>query len=581
MSEQPEQAGFHAPTPEQLAAYFPSYDIERLIASGGMGAVYSAVQRSLERTVAIKILPMEFSADAAFCEAFEAEAKAMARLNHPNLIGVYDFGEVGGMLYIVMEYVNGGSLHHSSHGLAIDAKEVVRLVSGIGLGLAHAHEHGILHRDIKPANILLDLNAQPKIGDFGLARPVDRKVREGEEIFGTPHYTAPEVVEAPQTVDARADIFSLGVLLHELLTGKLPADDPRTPSEIIGCDRKFDEIVARATRHDAQFRYPTATEFVKDLEAVFAQPAPSGKVIPKVVAGAPIRVPRKATSYKPKKKSSGFPTGLVFFLLIIAGAGYYYYKKQHKAPAPPAVVAPQDESDEDDLTTSAVKHRSKASKSEKKSNEPEQQGQESVFGTPVGGAPSGSSVQGSQNSSAQNQGHSNSPGAEKSTGSPIFDVAGFLQKGRLGMQRITKAPLTAYQQAIKANCQSLENQLGYEIRNFNISRRDALLNALRADAIQWQAAGYRVPESLPDIYSALDKSDAIHTAALKKQENLDKDLPLQLYKFSGSYIIGIQKQVDELRTQNDPDAIKMLEEEVFKVKGSPDYFASLVTGKSS
>jgi len=271
----------------------------------------------------------------------------------------------------------------------------------------------------------------------------------------------------------------------------------------------------------------------------------------------------------------------VFFLLIIAGAGYYYYKKQHKAPAPPAVVAPQDESDEDDLTTSAVKHRSKASKSEKKSNEPEQQGQESVFGTPVGGAPSGSSVQGSQNSSAQNQGHSNSPGAEKSTGSPIFDVAGFLQKGRLGMQRITKAPLTAYQQAIKANCQSLENQLGYEIRNFNISRRDALLNALRADAIQWQAAGYRVPESLPDIYSALDKSDAIHTAALKKQENLDKDLPLQLYKFSGSYIIGIQKQVDELRTQNDPDAIKMLEEEVFKVKGSPDYFASLVTGKSS
>jgi serine/threonine protein kinase len=246
MSDSHEPAGFSAPDPTDLAPLFPGYEIQGLIATGGMGAVYRAVQRSLDRTVALKILPMEFSQDAAFCAGFEAEAKAMARLNHPNLIGVYDFGEVNGMLYIIMEYVAGQSIYHATYGQAVEPAEVVRLVTGICNGLAHAHENGILHRDIKPSNILLDLNANPKIGDFGLARPVDRKIEEGEEIFGTPHYTAPEVVDAPQSVDYRADIFSVGVLLHELLTGKLPASDPRPASTIVRCDPRFDTIVRRA-----------------------------------------------------------------------------------------------------------------------------------------------------------------------------------------------------------------------------------------------------------------------------------------------------------------------------------------------
>ncbi|NJR42320.1 MAG: serine/threonine protein kinase [Akkermansiaceae bacterium] len=166
MSDSPENLGFQAPEPKDLAPLFPGYEIESLIASGGMGAVYCAVQKSLDRTVALKILPSELSRDASFRAGFEAEAKAMARLNHPNLIGVYDFGEVGGMLYIIMEYVPGKSVYHSAYGIAIDQVEVIRLVSGICHGLAHAHEYGIIHRDIKPANVLLDLNAQPKIGDF-------------------------------------------------------------------------------------------------------------------------------------------------------------------------------------------------------------------------------------------------------------------------------------------------------------------------------------------------------------------------------------------------------------------------------
>jgi serine/threonine protein kinase len=261
-------SAFVAPQPAELAPLFQGYEIDRLIATGGMGAVYRAVQKSLDRTVAIKILPQEFSKDATFCAGFEAEAKAMARLNHPNLVAVYDFGEVHGMLYIIMEYVPGKSLFHAAHGIALSAGETIRLVTGICNGLAHAHENGIIHRDIKPSNILLDLNGQPKIGDFGLARPIEKKIRENEEIFGTPDYTAPEVVHSPQSVDHRADIFSVGVILHELLTGQLPAADRRPASTIVRGDLRFDAIIRRAMDPLPERRYAKALEIVKDLKVI-------------------------------------------------------------------------------------------------------------------------------------------------------------------------------------------------------------------------------------------------------------------------------------------------------------------------
>ena len=199
MSSHPQ---FEAPDTTELCELLPAYNVQTFIAQGGMGAVYLARQKSLDRPVAIKILPREFGQDKDFRKQFEAEAKAMALLNHPNLIGVYDFGEVDDMPYIVMEYVNGKSLHHSAHGKVIDQVEAGRLAMGICEGLAHAHEAGILHRDIKPANILLDSKARAKIGDFGLARAVEST--EGDKlVFGTPGYTAPEVIKDPASVGKR------------------------------------------------------------------------------------------------------------------------------------------------------------------------------------------------------------------------------------------------------------------------------------------------------------------------------------------------------------------------------------------
>ena len=267
---------FEAPSPEELHELLPAYDVLAFIAKGGMGAVYKAHQKSLERDVAIKILPREFGEDEEFRKRFEDEAKAMAKLNHPNLISVYDFGEVDHMPYIVMEFVDGKSLHYSAHGKAIEQNEVARLVTGICEGLAHAHEAGILHRDIKPANILLDGKKRPKIGDFGLARVADES--EGDSvIYGTPDYTAPEVVKKPSAVDTRSDVFSTGVILYELLTGKLPEKTYVPASQVEDVDPRFDKIVRRATHPSPMLRFADGEAMAKDLkqlsEALEKQPS--------------------------------------------------------------------------------------------------------------------------------------------------------------------------------------------------------------------------------------------------------------------------------------------------------------------
>ena len=250
---------FNAPSPEVLGRLLPAYDFEGLIAKGGMGAVYKAKQRSLARNVAIKILPREVGRDPLFRRSFETEARAMARLNHPNLIGVYDSGAVDDMLYIVMEYVPGKSLYHSSYGKMVDPVQAVQLVQGICAGLGHAHENGIIHRDIKPANILLSPKAEPKIGDFGLARPVES---EGTGlVMGTPGYTAPEVISSPQVADQRSDLFAVGVILYELLTGGRQEAGAPPPSARCSCGPGLDEIWRRATNPDPELRYPDAQAF--------------------------------------------------------------------------------------------------------------------------------------------------------------------------------------------------------------------------------------------------------------------------------------------------------------------------------
>lgn len=321
-------SGFRAPDPEELNALLAGYEVSTLIACGGMGAVYLARQLSLDRNVALKILPREFGADPQFRASFESEAKAMARLHHPNLIAVHDFGEVDDFLYIVMEFVEGKSLFHSAHGKAIEQHEVARLIHGICEGLAHAHEAGIVHRDIKPANILLDPRKRPRIGDFGLARPTDAKEGEGLH-FGTPEYTAPELMENPAEASKRSDVFAIGVILYELLTGELPGRPFVPPSRIQKIDPRFDDIARRAVHPTPAMRFADAEGMalaIGDLKESLEHPA-SDLLTPASASKLAANAPQSASASESESTSvppvitsgSGGPhRGLVRNLAIIA-----------------------------------------------------------------------------------------------------------------------------------------------------------------------------------------------------------------------------------------------------------------------
>jgi len=284
MSLDSNPADFTPPAVEEIADLLPAYEVLSFIAKGGMGAVYLARQKSLDREVAIKILPRHYGEDADFRASFETEAKSMAKFNHPNLIGIYDFGQVDGLLYIIMEMVKGKSLYHSAYGKTIDPDEAARIVSGICKGLTSAHSHGILHRDIKPANILLDPQASPKIGDFGLARPVGD--HENDSAFGTPGYTAPEVVNNPSAVDESTDIYAVGVILYELLTGKLPESIYTPASTIAGCDPRFDQIIRKATHPTPAMRYRAAEEIANALEDIRQNKKPTNPLLTKANSGS-------------------------------------------------------------------------------------------------------------------------------------------------------------------------------------------------------------------------------------------------------------------------------------------------------
>jgi len=301
-----------APTPEHLAQLLPQYGIEYFIAQGGMGAVYKGRQLSLDRDVAIKVLLYEFGDDAEFRESFTTEAKAMARLNHPNLLGVLDYGDIEGMPYIVMEYVHGESLHEAAWEQAIDPLQAVTIVKGICEGLAHAHEQNIVHRDIKPSNILLTLNAVPKVADFGLAHAVDSE--ESGPVMGTPGYTAPEVFQDPSQAGQLADIYSVGVILHQLLTGIDPAGSVGPPTHPTGRIR-LDAIWRKATHIAPSQRYQSVGAMATDLEkwTVAQQKAPvAGTAAPYNPTFRSLQTPTKTSS------NGGFLVKL--FVIAILGA---------------------------------------------------------------------------------------------------------------------------------------------------------------------------------------------------------------------------------------------------------------------
>ena len=266
-------------SPEQLMALLPQFDRIELIGRGGMGVVYKARQKNLDRFVALKVLSPEVAGTAGFAERFAREARAMARLSHPNIVAVYDFGRVEhtDLYYLTMEFVNGSNLRGLLKQLT--ASQALTIVPQICEALQYAHDIGIVHRDIKPENILVDKKGRVKIADFGLAKllqtarsPSDYTLTRPDRVMGTPSYMAPEQIERPNEVDHRADLYSLGVVFYEMLTGQLPKGRFLLPSQRVQIDVRFDEVVLKALEHDRELRYQHASEMQTSVEAVRGSP---------------------------------------------------------------------------------------------------------------------------------------------------------------------------------------------------------------------------------------------------------------------------------------------------------------------
>ena len=252
------------PSPEDIADKFPNYEILECLGRGGMGVVYKARQKSLDRWVAIKVLAPERVHQERFAEHFEREAKTLAKMNHPNIVTVFDHGKTDGLFYIVMEFVDGVNLRDLLREGKLEPEHALAIVPLVCEALEYAHGKGIVHRDIKPENLLLDRDGRVKIADFGIASLVGAT---GEK-SGTPPYMAPE--QSGGTVDRRADIYALGVVLYEMLTGERPERDLVAPSRKVSIDVRIDEIVLRALEIDPELRYQQASVMRTRLETLTA-----------------------------------------------------------------------------------------------------------------------------------------------------------------------------------------------------------------------------------------------------------------------------------------------------------------------
>jgi serine/threonine protein kinase len=312
------RSAFEPPSAAELTPLFPQLEILELIGKGGMGAVYRARQKQLDRLVALKILPPGIGADQAFAERFAREAKALARLSHPGIVTLYEFGQAqmlsssasgketpaGGkgfaqepLYFFLMEFVDGVNLRQLLANGRLSPREALAIVPQICDALQFAHDQGIVHRDIKPENILLDRRGRVKVADFGLAKILGAGVEparsgssdaagqaagaqthpadltEAGRVMGTPKYMSPEQIQAPGQVDHRADIYALGIVFYQMLTGEMPDDKLQPPSRKVQVDVRLDEVVLRALEKDPELRYQNVSEVKTMIESITGSPS--------------------------------------------------------------------------------------------------------------------------------------------------------------------------------------------------------------------------------------------------------------------------------------------------------------------
>lgn len=269
------------------AQQIPGFQVLSKLGQGAMAVVFKAKQLSLDRIVAIKVLPKRLSENPEFVERFYREGRAAARLNHANIVQAYDVGESGGYHYFVMEYIDGKTVYEIiTDGRPVEEKESIRIILQCASALQHAHDQGLIHRDVKPKNLMLTKSGDVKLADMGLAREVGDYVTataEAGRAYGTPYYISPEQIRGEISIDARADIYGLGATFYHMVTGRVPFDGT-TPSAVMHKHLKeplippdhlnkslsagVGEIIEVMMAKSPDDRYPSMAELIADMQAV-------------------------------------------------------------------------------------------------------------------------------------------------------------------------------------------------------------------------------------------------------------------------------------------------------------------------
>ena len=312
---------------------FNSYQIVAPLGEGGMAAVYKAFQPSMDRYVALKILPRQFASEELFIARFEQEAKVVAQLQHPHILPVFDYDQAEGYTYIVMPFLQSGNLTDLLTGQPLPLDQINKVISQIGDALDYAHSQGLVHRDIKPSNVMLDERGNCLLTDFGITKIVESssKLTVTGSILGTPAYMSPEQ-GMDQQLDGRSDIYSLGIMFYEMATGRVPfqaetpiavvvkhMNDPLPPPRQVnpGLPESIKRVILKALSKEAQDRYATAGDMVQALQSAINElDPPEMSSMDATVPEAVVTRPQQETFIR----KTNLPRKIILTTVIIAFA---------------------------------------------------------------------------------------------------------------------------------------------------------------------------------------------------------------------------------------------------------------------
>jgi len=570
MSPQPE---FTCPTPEELAQLILGYKVTELVSSGTRGALYQAKQLSLDRTVTIKVLPPEIGEDSTLRHAFETEAKAMARLNDPNLVDVFDFGNIQGMLYIIMEHVPGRSLHETTHGHHVDQKESARLVADLCLGLEHAHQAGIIHRALNPHKVLINNEAQAKIVDFGIASLTG--IDSGDEVS---RYSAPEVFQQGGHVDAKTDVYSAGMILYELIVGNLPSNPYTPPSQARNCRPEFDQIIYRAIQPDPAKRYGSAGEMAQAIEDVLDKmgAAPTQEVIKTMLTAATpataTRLPAASLNVaKPSNNSALIVTLLT--MAVIVGIVFVVVKSSSEPTKEKTPTAQKPK---------AKPKKPNAPRKPKPDKPNHRKNRDRDMGNNQPKKPEPPVVIPPEPEPEEETEAVNIPLIDPEPAPPVkpeppeFDIDAWLLKARAYMQNKDKYVIADYDKALLANINGFERDVKRITRKLDRNARKSAQIACDEVFAKFRLIG-RLPEET-DKETPKPIND-LYKEALDDQKKIENKFLTKFTELRITYIQGIDKQIGILKKEANDDHAESLEEEISLTQKDMPRFIRILRGQ--